>query len=108
MNLYESLIRSYNDLSETEKSKIEKHDVDFTGFDGNSETSYLSYVRYILEELKRYGWIKDFHGGDYFNSHMPMLGTYEKMLQRFKNIPREDRYKMSVQQIESIINDRFR
>jgi uncharacterized protein YfbU (UPF0304 family) len=54
----------------------------FEGFDGNNETSYLSYVRHLWE-TDRFTESKhdDIDGG---NSHFPMLSRYRRMLAEWR------------------------
>jgi uncharacterized protein len=51
----------------------------FWGFDGNSESNQLGYCRYLVEDRQN----TRFHRldrGDDFNSHMPALDGYRRML----------------------------
>lgn len=57
-------------------SGVSPDDVTFLGFDGNYETQYLGYTRYIVNDEGRWPSLK---GGD-FNSHVPMIETYKRRL----------------------------
>ena len=56
----------------------------FPGFDGNNESSQLSYCRYFIVELGRFNELR--REGDYqdFNSHAPTLCKYRAMLREFR------------------------
>jgi uncharacterized protein YfbU (UPF0304 family) len=61
----------------------------FAGFDGNNETSLLGFARFEIaqsnwEHLKQYGATPY---TDDFNTHWPMRGTYERMLEVFRALP---------------------
>lgn len=63
------------------------HMAKFHGFDGNNEGQLMGYVRYFIMDLGRFEELKE---GKFpsFNSHMPMLDTYRRMLKvwlSFKN-----------------------
>ena len=66
---------------------ISATDVKFRGFDGNNETKYMAYVRFIRTEDK-YDEMGDANG---FNSHMPMLGRYRRMLRVYSEIKEQQR-----------------
>ncbi len=66
---------------------ISAADVKFRGFDGNNETRHMAYVRFIRSEEK-YEEMGDPNG---FNSHMPMLGRYRRMLRVYEQIKTEQR-----------------
>jgi uncharacterized protein len=52
----------------------------FRGFDGNNETAYMAYVQYFIVTLGRFDELTYGSPQPYFNSHAPMLETYERML----------------------------
>ena len=60
----------------------EHHLAKFTGFDGNNETRQMAYARYFVVDLDRYSELRQ-DEYPYFNSHCPMLSTYETMLERW-------------------------
>lgn len=72
----------------------------FRGFDGNNEGQLMSYVRYFIVDLDRYDELREGKLPS-FNSHMPMLETYQAMLTRWK--PIEDGFELSRAQIASIL-----
>ncbi|WP_277212335.1 YfbU family protein [Isoptericola croceus] len=67
-------------------------DLTFHGFDGNDtrEVSLLTYLRYLIKTDRRWTDLEDdFDAADGGNSHVPMLPTYERMLEVFRPIWRE-------------------
>ncbi|KVE87493.1 YfbU family protein [Burkholderia vietnamiensis] len=73
-------------LSDRDKERVEAEVpfgiAKFEGFDGNNETEYMSIARFLVEKLNRFTNFK----GRAFNSHMPCVDRYQKMLQVFAPI----------------------
>jgi uncharacterized protein len=76
MSMYESLQRTYDDLDD--KSGIDPNSVIFHGFDGNNEGSYMGFARFYCERQDAFRHLRK--GSDGFNSHMPTLDWYRRML----------------------------
>jgi len=78
----------YDNLSEADKDYLEKElkffgkNPKFPGFDGNNETEYMSTARFIVNDLNRFD---EFKGRD-FNSHLPSISAYRRMLSSFQEI----------------------
>lgn len=79
--------------------------VEFRGFDFNDnlESRMAGYARYFVFDLRRYDEIKTNSNGD-FSSHMIMRPKYQKMLSIWKELDYIERYNLSKEQIESILN----
>ena len=77
LNMFDTLQSS---LSRIKTNKITENDVEFKGFDGNNETCYMSYSEFIIEDLKKYTYIKK----NEYNSHWPMINTYDTMYNVYK------------------------
>lgn len=77
LDVYRAITFSYTSLQD--KAGLADSDVRFVGFDGNNESHYMAYVRYFVVDLGRYEEIRK--GQEYpdFNSHTPMLETYDRM-----------------------------
>ena len=58
--------------------KINEDDIRFDGFDGNYETYYYAYCKFILFDLKRFCELTDGDRRD-FNSHARRCEKYKKM-----------------------------
>lgn len=92
------------------KQTAEKHEKDdwlkeqsdgiFGGYDGNNETKFMTFVEYLVE---RQGKFKDLIPNNYFNSHTPKRGTYQKMVAKWREIA-EGRYdSLSMDEIGEIL-----
>lgn len=84
-----------------EGDPLRKHHLaKFRGFDGNNESQLMAYVRYFIIDLERYDELR--HGKlPSFNSHTPMLDTYQSMLERWKAIA--SKFQMSREQIAMVL-----
>lgn len=75
----------YAACSEEEKERIANEvpylgkSVRFMGFDGNSESEYMGIAGFLVEKMNRY---ENFSGRN-FNSHVPSLDGYRRMLPVF-------------------------
>jgi uncharacterized protein YfbU (UPF0304 family) len=76
LTMFSSLQRGYEALAD--RNSIEERRIRFRGFDGNSETAQMAYAEYYCgQDGGRY---QDLNLGGDFNSHMPMLDIYRRML----------------------------
>lgn len=64
----------------------------FWGFDGNNEGKQLGYAQFFIERLQRFVNLPRRPGLDGFNSHMPTLETYRRMLDIWRAVPLDERY----------------
>jgi len=97
LNMFTSLKRSYNNLED--KSGVNSKDVALWGFDGNSETEYMAYARYLIEERQLWGNLKE---DAVFNRHIPSLSRYKQMLNIWNSFG-EGKSELTKEQILSII-----
>ncbi|PWC67024.1 hypothetical protein TSH7_02790 [Azospirillum sp. TSH7] len=74
----------------------------FAGYDGNSETKFMSFAAFTVERLKRFDYLPMSREG-YWNSHRPMREIYQRMRNEWKRIPREQRFNLSRQQVTEIL-----
>lgn len=103
LEMYRRLVFSYRDLGSEEKAKVDGRKLEFRGFDGNNETIQLAYVRFFLEDEGRYDELHNEHHD--YNSHMPMLGKYRRMLDAYKSIVEDNDYRMlTSDEINEIVN----
>jgi hypothetical protein len=58
----------------------------FPGFDGNNEGKLLSYARHAVENEHRFESVK--RTGDGFNSHMPTVELYQRMISAWERLGR--------------------
>jgi uncharacterized protein YfbU (UPF0304 family) len=82
LDMYRSITLSWNRLS---KEKEIPDKLKFKGFDGNNETAWMGYVQYFIIDLDRFRELTYGNEYPYFNSHLPMLKKYQKMLNIWKN-----------------------
>jgi uncharacterized protein YfbU (UPF0304 family) len=57
----------------------------FPGFDGNNETAQMAYCRYFVHRLGRFQELAVHGERTDFNSHMPMLPQYRRMLELWRS-----------------------
>ncbi|WP_144499262.1 YfbU family protein [Bacillus sp. FDAARGOS_235] len=100
LQMHRSLKFSFDDLED--KGDLKENDIKFQGFDGNDETDYMVYAKFIIHDMDRYKELKNEHCD--YNTHFPTLSKYKRMVSNWKNI--SDRYnnKLSLEQLKSIIN----
>ena len=82
LDMYSAITFSLKELAKNDTLR-NHHLAKFIGFDGNTETSLMLYVRYYIIDLNRFEELKEGPLPSY-NSHMPMLNTYQKMLSRWQ------------------------
>ncbi len=99
LEMYSFLTFAYKKLKDTEG--IDEKRIKFDGFDGNSETSRMTYVRYFIKDLGRFQELDS--GGD-FNSHIQRLHRYQKMLREWQLSP--DKFKLTKDDIIRITSAR--
>jgi uncharacterized protein YfbU (UPF0304 family) len=80
LTVYEALQLSYDALED--KSGIEPRQVLFIGFDGNNESAYLGYARYVRQKEGRWDYLRV--ASKDLNSHMPVVPIYERMIAKHK------------------------
>ena len=88
LDMWSFLEESYQKLSKKDRERIKGENlpfgshVEFLGFDGNNETTYLGIARFLVEKMDRF---TRFKGRD-MNSHMPVLGSYRAMSAVFETM----------------------
>jgi len=88
LDMFRTLGLAYDDLED--KSGIQRHKVQFSGFDGNNETKFMAYTRFLVERQNKFEEV--IHNKKY-NSHSPMLIRYRRMLEAWENS--SDKYNLS-------------
>ena len=71
--------------------------VTFAGFDGNEETEYYAYARFLLEDL---GLWRESRRDDY-NTHYPVLPDYLKMLELWERV--SNKIELRPEEIEQLV-----
>ena len=99
------LYRAIEDLKRSSKSQelYDHHFSYFAGFDGNNETEYMAFARFLIEKQGKFSEQEQYlRKNDNLNSHMPMIDKYQKMLERAESV--ESIWNMSVEEALEILN----
>lgn len=84
------LYRAIEHLKRSSKSRelADHHFSFFRGFDGNNETEYMGFCRFLIEEQGKFQEQQQyFVENDHLNSHMPMIDKYKRMLEVAATFP---------------------
>lgn len=84
------LYRAIDDLKRSSKNRelADHHFSFFRGFDGNNETEYMGFCRFLIEEQGKFQEQQQyFLKNDHLNSHMPMIDKYKRMLEVAATVP---------------------
>ncbi|MFS1440321.1 hypothetical protein CWO17_10805 [Vibrio sp. 10N.286.45.A3] len=86
MEMYHAMQESNKMLAEQERAEVDQRRLQFLGFDIASEAQIVHYVRFLVDSE---GLYPQFDKADHhFNSQMPMLDKYRRMLTTWRNCPR--------------------
>ncbi|NOH32268.1 YfbU family protein [Vibrio chagasii] len=87
MEMYHAMQESNKMLEEDERKEVDQRRLQFLGFDIASEAQIVHYVRFLVDSE---GLYPQFDKADrHFNSQMPMLDKYRRMLTTWRNCPRQ-------------------
>lgn len=99
---------SVSKLSSEDRAVLEKDaypfgkNPKFSGFDGNSESEYMSTAKFLVHKLERF---TEFDGRD-FNSHAPKVEAYKRMLSVYLNVRHKLEYgPLDVNDLASILRE---
>ncbi|MBV9958193.1 MAG: YfbU family protein [Acidobacteria bacterium] len=98
LSMFRALKYSFKALDN--KSGIEEWQIDFAGFDGNSEGKQMVYAKYFCNSEG--GKFTELNIGDDFNSHCPTIDRYRRMLAEWEKS--SDRNKLMREDILRIIS----
>jgi hypothetical protein len=98
------IFRSLDDyIIKHPKEKIEANYLYFPGFDGNNESEYLGFARFLIEVQGKFTeQTKYFSKNDNMNSHRQMLDAYRAMIREWKDLG--GTYMNDIRQIAKVIN----
>ncbi|EGR2795793.1 hypothetical protein BOO29_07275 [Vibrio navarrensis] len=100
MEMYHAMQESNKMLSDSERSEVDQRRLQFLGFDIASEAQLVHYVRFLVDSE---GLYPQFDKADHhFNSQMPMLEKYRRMLASWKKCPRQ--YHLSATELRQIFS----
>lgn len=100
--MFDGLKQSYSKLSD--KTGINKNQIEFSGFDGNNEGKQMGYAKHFCESGG--GRFTDLENGDNFNSPLPMLPVYRRMLGEWKKINPNRQLQLTKEEIEGVVGAR--
>lgn len=87
MEMYHAMQESNNLLNATDKSSVDQRRLNFLGFDIATEAQQVNYVRFLTNSE---GLYPQFDNNEHqFNSHVPMLEKYRRMLATWRECPRQ-------------------
>jgi uncharacterized protein YfbU (UPF0304 family) len=90
-------------VSKTNDEEIKNNPLTkFMGYDGNNEGKFMAFTAYTIERLKRFEYVPT-PKKNYWNSHMPVRETYQRMLEEWSKIPRERRYNLEAAEVKAIL-----
>jgi uncharacterized protein len=98
MDMYFAIQRAYDALDD--KAETEEWRTKFPGFDGNHETAYMGYARFVVEKEGRFRFLKPYK--EDFNSHTPMLDRYRRMIDNWKLT--SNHYELTQEEIIAILD----
>lgn len=99
------LYRAIEDVKRSTKDeRLLKHNYSFfRGFDGNNETSYMGFCRFVIDTQGKFQEQKPYKlRNDNLNSHMPMIDKYQRMLDVAAGLP--STRKMSPEQVLTVLD----
>jgi len=98
LKMYREMIFSLKNLPVADQALIPSFK--FAGFDGHSESKYLLYAKFLINDMKQYQEVNNKE----FDSPCPMIEDYKRQLAVWENIEQDNKSQMSKEQLLSIIN----
>jgi len=100
MEMYHAMQESNKMLTDSERQDVDQRRLQFLGFDIATEAQAVNYVRFLVDSE---GLYPHFDKADHhFNSHVPMLEKYRRMLTTWRNCPRQ--YHLCSTELSQIFN----
>ncbi len=97
LEMYDWLQKSYYALMLEEKLQIHERGLVFMGFDPNTEAQYLTYARFLIENLDRFSFTEVVKPLD---ARRPMKTVYQEML---NELPPPSGEMLSAQQLKAVV-----
>ncbi|QSH41220.1 YfbU family protein [Lentisphaerota bacterium ZTH] len=105
LSMYRAIMWSTENFPEVEQEEINKHSFSkFKGFDGNNECDFMGYAKFFVSEQRFVETHEIRKGIDDFNSHMPAIGKYQRMLSVFNNFEGDHAFELSKDIVLKILN----
>lgn len=67
----------------------------------NHETEQLSFASFLIEKEGK--WQERADHGDHLNSHGPFLDSYRRMLRVWRELPADEKYELSAENIRQLV-----
>ncbi|CAH8197593.1 MULTISPECIES: YfbU family protein [Vibrio] len=100
LEMYHAMQESHKMLADCDGKEVDQRRLQFLGFDIAREAQLVHYVRFLVDSE---GLYTQFDKADHhFNSQMPMLDKYRRMLTTWRNCPRQ--YHLSAAEFKQIFN----
>ncbi|MDR9829592.1 YfbU family protein [Vibrio sp. FNV 38] len=100
MEMYHAMQESNKMLNDSERADVDQRRLMFLGYDAATEAQSVHYVRFLVDSE---GLYPQFDKADHhFNSQMPMLEKYRRMLATWRHCPRQ--YHLSAAEFKKIFN----
>ena len=90
LTMWDQIEWGFSKLAQNDKDNVlveinrRPDEVQFLGFDGNSEYNHLNIANFLINRLRRF----ELFSGRNLNSHLPMIKEYRNMLSVYRRIPR--------------------
>jgi uncharacterized protein YfbU (UPF0304 family) len=104
MEMFLSIDKTIEDLGLQREYK-EDDRTQFDGYDGNNETKFMAFAEFTVQRDKRFTALP-LGEEAYFNSHSPMRLSYNRMLEIWKNIDSQNRFRMSKEDLNKVLDAR--
>ncbi|CAH0533961.1 hypothetical protein VST7929_01843 [Vibrio stylophorae] len=99
MEMHHALQESHRMLEADEQAQVDPRRLQFLGFDAATESALMHYVRFLTSSE---GLYPQFDKADHhFNSQVPMMEKYQRMLKTWKNCPRQ--YHLCATELQQIL-----
>lgn len=100
LSMFESIDRTIEHLGlKHDSSKTTR----FFGYDGNNEGKFLGFVEFTITKEGRFTYLP-LETENYYNSHMPSRGIYNRMLEVWKGIDGSNRYPMTKEDLDRVLS----
>ena len=100
LSMFESIDRTIKDMG---AKHYDGMGTKFFGYDGNNEGKFLGFAEFTVTKWRRFSHLP-LEKDNYFNSHTPARNTYGNMLSVWKKIDVAERYPMSQENLDKVLD----
>ena len=99
MDMFDAIGRSKPDDLDVSEFPMTK----FSGYDGNNETKFMAFAQFVVERWGRFQYLqmREPRG---WNAHQRVRNTYRQMLAIWTELPHDERFSMSPEQLKSVLS----